>query len=91
MKSPAQHPLGLKRGFAPVIIIVVIVVIGLVVIGLASGALKGSFTISKTDKNPAQDQKTASQDKVQVASPSPSPQTQTNLAQEVYTDSQKGF
>jgi hypothetical protein len=70
---------------------VVIVVIGLVIIGAATGALKGSFTISKTDKSPTQDQKTASKDKIQEPSPSPSPLVQANLAQEAYTDSQKGF
>ena len=91
MKFPARSTFRLKKGFAPVVIIVVVVVIGLVIIGVASGALKGSFNISKTGQSPAPDQKITSQDQVQNPSPSPSPQTQTNLAQDVYTNSQKGF
>lgn len=90
MKLPAQNFLQYKKGIAPVILVVIIVIISLVVIGAATGALTGSFKISKTGQE-ASDQKTASQDKVQVPSPSPSPQTQTNLAQEAYTSSQKGF
>lgn len=91
MQKTALNPFGLKKGFAPVILVVIAVVIGLVVIGVASGALKGSFKISKTDNSPAPDQNITSQDQVQKPSPSPSPQTQTNLAQDVYTNSQKGF
>ena len=92
MQKTALNSFGLKKGFAPVILIVIAVVIGLVVVvGIASGALKGSFKISKTDKSSAPDQNIASQDQVQKTSPSPSPQIQTNLAKDVYTNSQKGF
>ncbi len=89
MQNPARNPFGLKRGFAPVVLVVIAVVIGLVVVGVATGALKGSFKISKTEKTAPQDQKIASQDEVQE--PSPSPLIQANLAQDAYTNSQKGF
>lgn len=91
MRKPAQSFFGLKKGFAPVVLIVIAVVIGLVVVGIASGALKGSFKISKTGQNPAPNQNIASQDQIQKPSPSPTPQALTNLAKDVYTNSQKGF
>ncbi len=90
MQKPARSFSNTKKGFAPVILVIIIVIVGLVVIGIASGALKGSFTISKTGQKPP-DQKIASQDQIQKQSPSPSPQAQTNLALDVYTNSQKGF
>ena len=89
MQNPARNPFGLKRGFTPVILVVIVVIVGLVVVGVATGALKGSFKVSKTEKTPQQDQNTASQNKVQE--PSPSPIIEANLAEETYTNSQKGF
>ncbi|MDO8260802.1 MAG: hypothetical protein Q7T50_04905, partial [Candidatus Magasanikbacteria bacterium] len=64
MQKTALNSFGLKKGFAPVVLIVIAVVIGLVVVGIASGALKGSFKISKTDKSPAPNQNIASPDQV---------------------------
>ena len=89
MQIPARNSFGLKSGFAPIILVVVAVLVGLAVVGIATGALKGSFTVSKTDKNPIQNQQIASQDKVQE--PSPSPVLEANLAETAFSSSQKGF
>ncbi|GEM_PF-4561923 len=89
MNLPAQNVFRHKKGFAPIVLIIVVVVIGVVAVGIASGALKGSFKISK---NGQQAQQAANTDQTTKKAPeekaSPLPEIQLG---EIYTSPQKDF
>lgn len=72
--KPAQISPKFNRGVAHIILIVIVVVVGLVVLVLASGALKGSFTISKNEpktQETANTQEAKSKEPEEKPSPSP--------------------
>lgn len=58
MKQPAQPYLAYRRGFAPVVLIIPAVIVIIIIILVATGALKGSFSISrnKGETQPAEEQ-----------------------------------
>lgn len=92
MKLMVKHPARLNqkylRGFTPIILIVVVVIIGLIIVGVATGALKGSFTVSKNKPLAQETAKTEESNKQNVTTPLPSPVLQLG---ETYTSSQKDF
>ena len=57
MKQSAQPYLAYRRGFAPVVLIIPAVIVIIIVILVATGALKGNFSISrnKTESQPTEE------------------------------------
>ena len=57
MKQPAQPYLAYRRGFAPVVLIIPAVIVIIIIILVATGALKGSFSLSrnKEESQPAEE------------------------------------
>jgi len=58
VKQPAQPYLAYRRGFAPVVLIIPAVIVIIIIILVATGALKGNFSISrnKTESQPTEEQ-----------------------------------
>ena len=89
MNRPAHNSFWLQKGFAPVILIIVAAVVGLVVIGIASGALKGSFKITKNEP-PKTQQEINNNTQKETVKQSPSAAKATELSK-TYTSSTLGF
>lgn len=89
MNSPAHASFRPQKGFAPIILIIVAAVVGLVVIGFASGALKGSFKVTKNEPQKTQ-QETNSATQKETAKQSPAT-AKTNELSKTYTNTTLGF
>ena len=63
MKQPAHPYLTFRRGFAPVVLIIPAVIVIIIIILVATGALKGNFSISR---NKGESQPTEEQTSVQT-------------------------
>jgi len=70
VKQPARPYLTFRRGFAPVVLIIPAVIVIIIIILVATGALKGNFSISRN--------KSESQPKEELASVKTEPESQPN-------------
>ena len=89
MKQPVQPYLAYRRGFAPVVLIISAVIVIIIIILVATGALKGNFSISR---NKGESQPTEEQTSVQTgqeSQTSPSPKGPT--LSETYTNENLNF
>ncbi|MDP2632878.1 MAG: PsbP-related protein [Candidatus Curtissbacteria bacterium] len=82
MKPSAQTSFKLRRGIVPVVLIIVVAVAALIVIGIATGALKGSFTATKNESQTKEETQTPDK-----KTPSPSPTPQAPTLSKTYTNS----
>lgn len=89
MKQPAQSHFAFRPGIAPVILIIVAAIIGLIVIGVATGALKGNFSVTRNKAEPQPQEKTTS---VQTQTESQSSQkSEESQLSEAYTDQSQNY
>lgn len=89
MNRPAHNSFWPQKGFAPVILIIVAAVIGLVVIGVASGALKGSFKVTRNE-SPKTQQESNNNTQKETAKQSPTTAKAGELSK-TYTSTTLGF
>ena len=89
MKQPAQPYLAYRRGFAPVVLIIPAVIVIIIIILVATGALKGNFSISR---NKGESQPTEEQTSVQTEPESQTSQpTKEPQLSETYTNQSQNF
>ena len=89
MKQPVQPYLAYRRGFAPVVLIISAVIVIIIIILVATGALKGNFSISrnKGESQPTEEQTSVQTEQESQTSPSPKGPT----LSETYTNENLNF
>jgi len=89
VKQPAQPYLAYRRGFAPVVLIIPAVIVIIIIILVATGALKGNFSISR---NKGESQPTEEPTSVQTQTESqPSQPAKGPELSETYTNESLNF
>mgnify|MGYP001602384797 FL=1 len=89
MKQPAQSHFAFRRGFTPVVFIIPAVIVIIIIILVATGALKGNFSISrnKTDSQPTEESASVqTEPESQASKPTKSPELS-----ETYTNESLNF
>ena len=89
MKQPVQPYLAYRRGFAPVVLIIPAVIVIIIIILVATGALKGNFSVTrnKGESQPQEEQASVQTEQESQASPSPKGPT----LSETYTNESLNF
>jgi len=89
VKQPVQPYLAYRRGFAPVVLIISAVIVIIIIILVATGALKGNFSISrnKGESQPTEEQTSVQTEQESQTSPSPKGPT----LSETYTNENLNF